>query len=144
MIRRSSCVEVNWYLRDDQRDLLQDRHEDGHLLTLATSDGPGLEIEIAGRMQPAEIQDGALLAMPGSLLTAMTGGQVQPLYHQVSNHRLPRRTTVLFLANPPLDQPTRPYVGTQHNVLDIAAQARTNGAMFGLPPAPVLTTPLER
>ncbi|MFF4402283.1 hypothetical protein [Streptomyces sp. NPDC001480] len=143
LIRRSSYVEVNWYLRDDQRDLLQDRHEDGHLLTLATSDGPGLEIEIAGRMQPAEIQDGALLAMPGSLLTAMTGGQVQPLYHQVSNHRLPRRITVLFLANPPLDQPTRPYVGTQHDALDIAAQARTSGAMFGLPPAPVLPSPLE-
>ncbi|MBB2910610.1 isopenicillin N synthase-like dioxygenase [Streptosporangium becharense] len=136
--RDSSYLEVNWYLRDDERDLLQDRHEDGHLLTLANSDGPGLETESAGRMRPVAVPDGHLLAMPGSLLTSMTDGQVRPLYHQVRNHRLRRRVTVLFLVNPRFDRPVRPYVTGRSGEVDIAAMARTGGSMFGLPPAPIL------
>jgi len=130
-----SYLEVNWYHPSD-RDLLQDRHEDGHLLTLAVADGPGLEIETDGRMEPLPGHDSQLLAMPGSLLTAMTGGSIPPLYHQVRNHRLPRRLTVLFLANPPLDRPVRPYVSHAGEPVDVAQLARGSGAMFGLPPAP--------
>lgn len=139
---RSSYLEVNWYLRDAERGLLQDRHEDGHLLTLATSDGPGLEIEGNGVMRPVAVRDGRLLVMPGSLLTAMTDGQVPPLYHQVRNHHLERRITALFLVNPPLDRAAAPYVISGGAAVDVAALARTTGSMFGLPPAPVLDTPL--
>ncbi|MFD9064154.1 hypothetical protein ACFVZ3_21825 [Kitasatospora purpeofusca] len=139
--RTSSYLEVNWYLRDDERDLLQDRHEDGHLFTLATSDGPGLEIETDGEMRQAAVGDGRLLVMPGSVLTAMTAGQVPPLYHQVRNHQLERRITVLYLVNPPLGRPVAPYVAKDGQAVDVAALARTSGAMFGLPPAPVLTPP---
>uniref|UniRef100_UPI003F49A6BC hypothetical protein n=1 Tax=Nonomuraea sp. CA-252377 TaxID=3240003 RepID=UPI003F49A6BC len=133
--RDYSYLEINWYHPSD-RDLLQDRHEDGHLLTLAVSDGPGLEIETGGRMNPVPVHDNRLLAMPGSLLTAMTGGDIPPLYHQVRNHRLPRRLTVLFLANPPLDRPVPPFVHREGQPIDIAHLARTSGAMFGLPEAP--------
>ncbi|WP_331733665.1 hypothetical protein OG948_60115 (plasmid) [Embleya sp. NBC_00888] len=133
--RDYSYLEVNWYHPSD-RDLLQDRHEDGHLLTLAVADGPGLEIETAGKMEPVPGTDSQLLAMPGSLLTAMTGGDIPPLYHHVRNHRLPRRLTVLFLANPPLDRPVAPYATRKGRPADIARLARDNGAMFGLPPAP--------
>ncbi|GLX22488.1 hypothetical protein [Streptomyces lavendulae] len=136
--RTSSYLEINWYLRDAKRDLLQDRHEDGHLFTLATSDGPGLEIETDGEMRQAAVGDGRLLVMPGSVLTAMTAGQIAPLYHQVRNHHLERRITTLFLANPRLDQTVTPYTG---DAVDIAALARTSGAMFGLPPAPVPAPP---
>ncbi|MEV4560029.1 hypothetical protein AB0K51_23980 [Kitasatospora sp. NPDC049285] len=139
--RASSYLEINWYLRDPKRDLLQDRHEDGHLFTLATSDGPGLEIETDGDMQAAAVGDGRLLVMPGSVLTAMTAGQVPPLHHQVRNHHLERRITVLYLVNPPLGQPVAPYVAEDGQAVDVAALARTSGAMFGLPPAPVLTAP---
>lgn len=139
--RTSSYLEINWYLRVPARDLLQDRHEDGHLLTLATSDGPGLEIEIGGEMQQATVGDGRLLVMPGSVLTAMTAGQIPPLYHQVRNHRLERRITTLFLANPRLDRNVTPYTAAGGGAADIAALARTSGSMFGLPPAPVLGPP---
>jgi isopenicillin N synthase-like dioxygenase len=133
--RDYSYLEINWYHPSD-RDLLQDRHEDGHLLTLAVSDGPGLEIETHGRMRPVPVHESQLLAMPGSLLTAMTGDDIPPLYHQVRNHRLPRRLTMLFLANPPLDRTVPPFMNREGQAVDIAQLARTSGAMFGLPPAP--------
>jgi isopenicillin N synthase-like dioxygenase len=92
-------------------------------------------------MQQATVGDGRLLVMPGSVLTAMTAGQVPPLYHQVRNHQLERRITVLYLVNPPLGQAIAPYVAEDGQAVDVAALARTSGAMFGLPPAPVLTPP---
>ncbi|MFE0138464.1 hypothetical protein ACFWY6_44050 [Streptomyces sp. NPDC059037] len=133
--RDYSYLEINWYHPSD-RDLLQDRHEDGHLLTLAVSDGPGLEIETDGWMSPVPVHDSQLLAMPGSLLTAMTDDDIPPLYHQVRNHLLPQRLTVLFLANPPLDRPVPPLASREGRAVDVAQLARTNGAMFGLPAAP--------
>ncbi|MET8816093.1 hypothetical protein ABZW47_29320 [Streptomyces sp. NPDC004549] len=139
--RTSSYLEINWYLREPERDLLQDRHEDGHLFTLATSNGPGLEIESDGEMKQAAVGDGRLLVMPGSVLTAMTAGQIPPLYHQVRNHQLERRITTLFLVNPRLDRNISPYATAGGKAVDVAALARTSGAMFGLPPAPVLTPP---
>lgn len=135
--RTSSYLEINWYLPDSERDLLQDRHEDGHLFTLATSDGPGLELEIDGQMHACNREPGTLLVMPGSVLTAMTDRQIPPLYHQVRNYHLPRRTTVLLLVNPPLDRPVAPYAGDPEG-FDAASLARHSGSMFGLPPAPVL------
>jgi isopenicillin N synthase-like dioxygenase len=136
---QSSYLEVNWYLQSTDRDLLQDRHEDGHLLTLVASDGPGLEIEVSGQMEPVTFGSGTVLVMPGSLLEDMTGGEARPLYHQVRNHHRRRRMSALYLVNPPLDKPVSPYIVTDRNRgIDIAARARTNGAMFGLPEAPIL------
>lgn len=133
----SSYLEVNWYLSGVERDLLQDRHEDGHLFTLAISDGPGLEIEYDGAMGTPICAPNELLVMAGGILEAMTDGQIPPLYHQVRNYGLDRRITVLMLVNPPIDKPTASYVSTAGGV-DTASLARTNGAMFGLPPAPLL------
>jgi isopenicillin N synthase-like dioxygenase len=142
MFQTSSYLEINWYRNDSGRELLQDRHEDGHLLTLATSDGPGLELETDGTMQPSRPRQDALLVMPGSVLTAMTDGQIPPLYHRVRNHHLPQRTTVLFLVNPPLGRNIAPYVEGAAQI-DAAELARTSGAMFGLPPAPLLDQPAD-
>ena len=135
----ASCVEINWYTRAETRELLQERHEDGHLFTVVTADGPGLEIEVAGQTRPVRFSDAELLIMPGSLLTHMSAGAIRPLYHQVRNHRLPHRMSVLYLANPALDRRIRPYVEADENRgVDIAELARTNGTLFGLPPAPVI------
>jgi isopenicillin N synthase-like dioxygenase len=76
--------------------------------------------------------------MPGSLLTAMTGGEIRPLYHQVRNFGLPRRCSILLLVNPPIDQPTAPFVSNGLNRdVDVARLAREGGQMFGLPDVPV-------
>lgn len=136
----ASYIEINAYFRTDERELLQDRHEDGHLLTVITSDGPGLEIERPEEMEPVDFAETELGIMPGSLLTDLTGGRIAPLYHQVRNHGLPSRQSILFLVNPPLDRPMPPWIMTEANRgVDVAERARTNGQSFGLPEAPVLS-----
>lgn len=137
-IRPTSYIEVNWYTPREPRDLLQDRHEDGHLITIAVSDASGLETEAAGAMRPAQLAPGEVLVMAGSLLTDMTGGWISPLFHQVRNHGHAERTTALFLVNPDYSGPVTPFVANEHNRgVDIAARARRNGQMFGLPDAPL-------
>ena len=139
-LRRASYIETNWYFSGETRDLLQDRHEDGHLLTLGRADARGLEIEVEGTMQSIEFGPDELLVMPGSLMTSMTGGWLAPLYHQVRNHRLPQRSAILCLVNPPIDEPTEPFVVNESNRgVDIAENARKHGQQtFGLPEAPII------
>ena len=48
----SSYIEVNNYGAPPGRELLQGRHEDGHLISLVVPDKPGLEIEQDGAMRP--------------------------------------------------------------------------------------------
>jgi isopenicillin N synthase-like dioxygenase len=136
----SSYIEINSYLETDERDLLQDRHEDGHLLTILTANAPGLEVELelAGGMTPVEFGQGELMLMPGSLLSDMTGAWISPLFHQVRNLGCPSRRSVLFLVDPPVEGSVMPFVVNETNRgLDIAERARTNSRNFGLPDAPV-------
>jgi len=133
----SSYLEVNSYNARSDRTLLQTPHEDGHLVSLVVPDRPGLEIEDDGRMQPARTRDGQLLVMPGSLLTAMTGGEIRPLFHQVRNHRYPKRTTVLAMVNTPFAWDYPPYqVGDGNRDVSMADLSRRKCAMFGKPLPP--------
>jgi isopenicillin N synthase-like dioxygenase len=131
----SSYVEINSYGAPPGRELLQGRHEDGHLISLVVPDKPGLEIERDGVMRPAAASPGEVFVLPGSLLTAMTGddaGAIQPRYHQVRNHHLAQRLTVLFFANTPFAGTVLPYVATRWNQnTDIAALALSKCALFG-------------
>jgi len=71
---RASYIQVNYYEpAQHSRDMLQDGHEDGHLITLVTANSPGLEIQIGDKYEPVEIGADEMLIMPGSLLTLMTG-----------------------------------------------------------------------
>ena len=128
----SSYLEVNSYDARSDRELLQTRHEDGHLVSLVVPDRTGLEMEEDGRMRPALTREGQMLAMPGSLLTAMTGGEIPPLYHQVRNHRHPQRTTVLAFVNTPFHGDYPPYRDVGQDV-SMAELSREKCAMFGKP-----------
>jgi isopenicillin N synthase-like dioxygenase len=133
----SSYLEVNSYDARSDRELLQTRHEDGHLVSLVVPDRPGLEIEEDGRMRPARAREGQMLVMPGSLLTAMTGGEIRPLYHQVRNHQYPQRTTVLAFVNTPFHGDYPPYrVGDDNQDVTMAELSREKCAMFGKPLPP--------
>lgn len=137
-LRTSSYIEINSYIAAPDRDLLQDRHEDGHLLTILNSTGPGLEVEVDEQMKPVEFTASDLVLMPGSLLTDLTGGWIPPLFHQVRNHRLAERQSILFLVNPSTGVPLAPFRVTEENEgVDIAERARVNGHAFGLPDAPL-------
>lgn len=137
-LRTSSYIEINSYIEAPDRELLQDRHEDGHLLTILNATGPGLEVEVSEHMEPVGFTSSDLVLMPGSLLTDLTGGWIPPLFHQVRNHGLAERQSILFLVNPSTGAPLAPFRVTEENAgVDIAERARINGHAFGLPDAPL-------
>jgi isopenicillin N synthase-like dioxygenase len=121
----NSHIEINWYFPTKGEDLIEERHEDGHLLTILTMAGQGLEIECAGQMMPVKLSGSELLVMPGSLLTDMTGGWISPLYHQVRNQHLSPLLSITYLVNPLLDRPIGPFaINDSNRSVDIAARAR--------------------
>jgi isopenicillin N synthase-like dioxygenase len=115
--------------------MLQDGHEDGHLLTLVTATGPGLEIETADGYRPAEVAEDEMLIMPGSLLTLMTGGEIQPLYHRVRNSfRKEPRYSMMYFVNPESGQVLDPWIRNETNAgIDIIEEANKLPQKFGLP-----------
>jgi isopenicillin N synthase-like dioxygenase len=136
----ASYVEINSYGRPPDREFLQTRHEDGHLITLVIPNKRGLEVEIDGEMRAERAGQGEVLIMPGSLLTSMTGGEIPPLYHRVRNFRDTGRLTVLYFVNTPFHGHVSPYVLNDTNAgIDMAQLAREKCTLFGKPLPHVLT-----
>jgi isopenicillin N synthase-like dioxygenase len=129
-------IQLNYYEpARHRRDLLQDPHEDGHLVTLVSTNAPGLEIEVNGEFVPADIGEDEILLMPGSLLSLMTGYRVKPLYHQVRNtRRTDPRSSLLYFVNPEIDQKLAPWIANDSNKgIDIIERANSAPKKFGLP-----------
>jgi isopenicillin N synthase-like dioxygenase len=134
--QRASYIQVNYYEpAQHRRDMLQDGHEDGHLITLVTANSPGLEIQIDGTYVPIEIGPDEMLIMPGSLLTTMTGGAIPPLFHQVKNSRRKEsRYSMMFFVNPEGNQVLEPWIRNETNKdADVIAEANALPLKFGLP-----------
>lgn len=132
----ASYIQVNYYEpAQHSRDMLQDGHEDGHLITAVTATGPGLEMKLDGEYVPVELEADEMLLMPGSLLTLMTGGLIQPLFHQVKNsYRKDSRYSMMFFVNPESNQTLDPWVRNETNAgIDIVAEADKQPLKFGLP-----------
>lgn len=130
-----SYLQLNYYRpRNESRDLLQDAHEDGHLLTMVASRQPGLEFEVDGRFEPASLAPDELLVMPGGILTLMTGGRVRPLVHRVRNvPGLRRRASLMFFVNASVTNPPRAWAPAQDGTFpDIRQATIASSRMFGL------------
>jgi hypothetical protein len=133
---KASYIQMNYYEpAHHSRDMLQDGHEDGHLITLVTATGPGLEIESDEGYVPAAIAEDELLIMPGSLLSLMTGYAIPPLFHRVRNsHRKEPRYSLMFFVNPETDRHIEPWIRNERNAgVDIVAEANALPLKFGLP-----------
>lgn len=133
-----SWLQVNYYRRFPQmRDVLQDKHEDAHLLTLWHSRKPGLEIFTSPRDEPTSITVGesSVLIMPGSLLTMLTGGDVPPLFHRVIQvPEVENRMALMYFVNPNINKPLYAYKrDPDSDTQDIAAVGARNPELFGLP-----------
>ena len=117
------------------RELLQDPHEDGHLVTLVTSNEPGLELQVDGAFVPANVGPDHFVVMPGSLLSLMTGYRVKPGYHQVRNsRRSDPRLSMMFFVNPEIDQQLKPWIENESNKgIDIIERANAAPKQFGYP-----------
>lgn len=133
---RGTYAQINYYEPSQHSaELLQDSHEDAHLLTLIKASAPGLEIEVDGTFIPAGADGNDIVVMPGSLLTLMTGGKIKPMYHQVRNNRRrePRCSLMLFV-NPEIDQKLEPWIRNETNAgIDIIERANEGPKQFGMP-----------
>lgn len=134
-VAECSYLQLNHYRPGlETRDLLQDAHEDGHLLTIVTARQPGLEIEVDGRFEPANLSRDELLVMPGSILTLMTGGLIPPLVHRVRNvPGLRARASLMFFANANVTNAPRAWLpANDGRYPDIGKATVQSSQMFGL------------
>ncbi|HET6158624.1 MAG TPA: 2OG-Fe(II) oxygenase family protein [Dongiaceae bacterium] len=132
----ATYMQLNYYEPARHiRDLLQDSHEDGHLVTMVSTNAPGLEIQVNGEFVPADVGRDELLLMPGSLLSLMTGYRVKPLYHQVRNsRRTDPRFSMLYFVNPEINQRLVPWVLNESNAgIDLIERANAAPKQFGMP-----------
>jgi isopenicillin N synthase-like dioxygenase len=139
---KASYLQINYCLPTPvERDLLQDRHEDGHMVTVLHATAPGLEIYVDDEVQPMLPGTDEIVIMPGSVLTALSGGKIQPLYHQVRNHRLGEgeRQSIMYFVNPEIDEPLFGWIDSPDGErADIREHVQNAPSMFGLPPVEAL------
>ena len=136
---KASYLQINYCLpAPAERDKLQDKHEDGHMVTVLHANAPGLEIYAEGEhseaVQPMLPAHDEVVIMPGSVLTALSGGAIQPLFHQVRNHCLDDRQSIMYFVNPEIDAPLYAWTpGPNGEREDIRDYVRNAPKMFGLP-----------
>ncbi|KAF2111585.1 hypothetical protein BDV96DRAFT_603169 [Lophiotrema nucula] len=142
--KKTSYLQINNSLPIPlERELLQDKHEDGHMVTVIHSNTPGLEIYANGKesevILPILPARNEVVLSPGSVLTALTGGAISPLYHHVRNHGLDNRQSLMYFVNPEIDKPLYSWVKSSRNErIDIREQVQNAPLMFGLPPIEAL------
>ncbi|HEV7206227.1 MAG TPA: 2OG-Fe(II) oxygenase family protein [Jatrophihabitans sp.] len=141
---KASYLQINYCLPTPaERDLLQDKHEDGHMVTVLHATAPGLEIYADGEdsedVKPMLPASDEIVIMPGSVLTALSGGKIQPLYHQVRNHLLDDRQSIMYFVNPEIDEPLFGWIDAADGErADIREHVQNAPSMFGLPPVEAL------
>jgi len=137
---KASYLQINYCLpTPPERDLLQDKHEDGHMVTVLHATAPGLEIYVDGQVKPMLPDADEIVIMPGSVLTALSGGRIPPLYHQVRNHGLDDRQSIMYFVNPEIDEPLFGWIDAPDGErADIREHVQNAPSMFGLPPVEAL------
>lgn len=133
-----SWMQVNYYQpKQAEHKYMQNRHEDGHLVTLWLANAPGLEVFDKDSPEPEAInpQSGQLVIMSGQLLTLLTGGEIPPLFHQVRSHsNILERLSLMYFVNPDRNQHIKPWIVNDSNKdVDIAIQGAINPHQHGLP-----------
>ncbi len=102
-VRDDSYVQFNVYpeaMKRSSRVNLQDLHEDGHLITLIKPNGPGLTLQLAGVDYIVNLEGDEAIIIAGSLLTELTDGEIQPVYHSVLDLNLPSaRASLIYNVN---------------------------------------------
>jgi isopenicillin N synthase-like dioxygenase len=132
-LHRWSQLQFNRTILTEPGQFINTAHEDGHLLTFAHADGRGLEIVTNSSVLEPDRTNQAFTVMPGVILSLLTGGEVQPLYHQVRAHsRSEHRLSLLFFAD--LDpQLCIPWNVTPDNLnVDIGTRVLENARRFGM------------
>lgn len=110
-VRDSSYFQYWAYGNHQQivdRHYLQGKHEDGHLITLIKPTRDGLVIFPRGEETPVHLHDDEVIVITGSLLTALSDGQISPMYHAVQNSYMKiARASLVYFVIPNLERPYR-------------------------------------
>lgn len=112
---RASVLQINSYAELSDQELLQQRHEDADFLTVIWASEPGLELVTDGLVRPMDFPADEVAVMPGSVMTAMTGGEIPPQDHLVRNHRTIGRKSIMYFVSPDVDSPIEPFVVNDYN-----------------------------
>ena len=135
---KGSFVQINRYSASQMtRPVLQDAHEDGNLLTLLASNGPGLEVSLDGvDFRALTPPAGQIAAFPGRVLSLMSGGEISPTLHRVV--RVPNvceRQSIMYFGNPSPGVRLQPWKGQE----DPSSEAWSSPSRFGLPDIPPMS-----
>lgn len=138
-----SWLQVNHYRPfAGGRHVLQDKHEDGHILTLWHSQRPGLEVftKSARSGVPITVDENHMLVMPGGLLELLTSGDIAALHHRVVQAPgVSDRISLMYFVNPATERRLSAFGAQAHGqVVDVAAIGARNPLRFGLPQLPGL------
>lgn len=133
--RNWSSLQVNHtYSEITDDELINDLHEDGHLITVACSTGPGLELLTrSGKFLPVTTKCNEVVIMPGEIIWLLSGGYVRPLYHRVRSERnRQNRLALLFFGDIDPRLCKRWVLNEMNANTDIGARVLTNAKRFGL------------
>lgn len=129
----ASVLQINSFAEKSSDELLQQVHEDAVLLTVIWTSAPGLEAVFGERIEALEFGPDEVAIMPGGILKLMTGGEIQPLYHQARNHGRLDRKSIMYFVSPDVTEPIAPYVVNEVNEgTDIRQAVIDNPQTFGL------------
>jgi isopenicillin N synthase-like dioxygenase len=134
--RSFSLLQLNYSQpRKIKAGYINEVHEDGSLVTIASATGPGLQLLGSnGAFFPITLEPDELLLMAGEILCLLSGGKIRPAYHRViPAPGLKERMSLLFFAdlNPSL---CNPWIQNETNKdIDIGERVRKNPLRFGLP-----------
>jgi isopenicillin N synthase-like dioxygenase len=112
---RASVLQINSFAEPSQEELLQQPHEDGVFLTVIWTSAPGLEAVLGDGLREMYFPPDQVAVMPGGVMTAMTGGELQPLFHQARHHRILERKSIMYFVSPDADSDITPFVTNEFN-----------------------------
>ncbi len=99
------CAYSNQYRRED-REYLQDRHEDGNLITLVKASCEGLVIYPDGVPRKVGTPEDEIIVFTGSLLTVLSDGRIPFMDHAVLNpSEGVSRSSLVYFVLPDLKSP---------------------------------------
>ncbi|WP_185732335.1 2OG-Fe(II) oxygenase family protein [Burkholderia sp. Bp8963] len=128
-VRNSSYLQFCEYNPDYcryDREYLQDPHEDGHLLSFIKPTAPGLVLFPDSAPVSATPRPDEMIVLAGSLLEALTDGEIPAMQHAVERPRTPaQRKSLMYFVNPDLSaQHASSIVNRQPLDLQVLADRR--------------------
>jgi isopenicillin N synthase-like dioxygenase len=113
-IRDSSYMQFCSYaprFRRIDREYLQDRHEDGNLITLVKASSEGLILFPDGLPQKVSTVDDEIVVFTGSLLSILSDGRIPTMDHAVVNPTANTgRSSLVYFALPDLQRTYTSFV----------------------------------